>query len=201
MKSDQGRKAPASTLAPDADDHERTPTVGAAIRARLNALTEGAEPPPQVEAAVDEMVREYRAFSSEERHAAVAAVVSILTLALPWRWTEMTGDTIGFLSGGLPLLLASTMVLVALYQRRTPGVRERQDQLLQALFILSTMALVFTLVLWATAHEEILLRSGGRRLPKVVADAQFGIYLGMIASAGLVVTTGKLFVDRKRLPA
>jgi hypothetical protein len=184
-----------------------TPPKGAELEAaaaqnarkKLSDFVENTAPPPETAAAVDDLLKSFRRFSAPERHAAFTAFAVLATLILPWQWRKVDGDTIGVLAGGGTAGLVALVVLLGLFVRSHPLVRPHRDKLLGALVGLAVVALLSAVSFWLDVHEEMPIKSGGRRTVDVLARASFGLFAGIGACTALVLGTARLYLARNQL--
>jgi hypothetical protein len=204
VKPPPPKPAPASRRAANAAG---APAQGAELEAaaaqnarkKFSDFIDNTAPPPETAAALDDLVQSFRRFSAPERHAAFTAFAVLATLILPWQWRKLDGDTIGVLAGGGTAGLVALVVLLGLFVRSHPLVRPHRNIVLGALAALACFALLSVVSFWLGVHEEMPIKSGGRRTVDVLSRASFGLFAGLGACVALVLGTVRLYLARNQL--
>jgi hypothetical protein len=146
----------------------------------LSSLYAAAQPSADVVRAVEELRGQWRALSGAERGLAYGAFGTLVSLGLPWRWTEASEDVIGFLAGGWPVALLSLLVGVSVFVRDDVRLAPHRHRLGGLAVGLSSLAVLACAVFLRTSFHADLLRSGGRLQMRVLERPLFGAWLGLV---------------------
>jgi hypothetical protein len=127
------------------------------------------DPLGEAKASVDDLKALFVTLSMPDRWAAGAAILLLVTLILPWRWTKLDEEVIGLVEAWPALFFAGGALLGALYAAQC--VRRFSD--------------------------GTVVQLGGRAIQLVSSAPRFGLYLGAIFAGVLLLSSIAGALERK----
>lgn len=156
-----------------------------------------AAPHASVSEAADDIRDEFNKFPLSERLATGAAVAFIVSLGLPWRYSE-TDDAIGLFAGVGPLGLVAALVCVAAYVRRGQ-LRKYTEEILVVALASATVIVGGTAVFFSRSFEKVYVNMAGKapvQVWKVLPHV--GVVIALIAGLLMLVGTAATYRERLR---
>jgi hypothetical protein len=147
---------------------------------KFNDLMENAAAPPEASQALDDMVAQFKALPKWDRLTMGAALATLVSMALPWRWAKADGDTIGLFTEAWACALFALFVIGGIVARRHPLARPFRVAILGGSVFFSALGLL-SVAGFAQGAEKVKRLHGVKAGPVIEAHAQFGLYLGAIA--------------------
>jgi hypothetical protein len=125
------------------------------------SLTLIAAPPTAVSETVWELSEQFKAFPASERFSTIGAGVFLISLGLPWQWTEADDSTIGLVANAWPMGLLALFVVAAPFVRRQLRLRPFKMQVVTSTVAASLLTLVgTTLYISRSIAKEIIHVNG-----------------------------------------
>ena len=149
-----------------------------------------AEVDPLAEArrSVDELGSFFRSLSPGDRWSAGSALVLLVSLVLPWRWTKADDEVIGLVAAWPVAALALAVTARVYWRTRRASARLGRTLLL----VQAGAAVVATLVCgwFLRASTDVrTVRAAGRLVSTKLATAEPAAYLGLLCAAAAAIAT------------
>jgi hypothetical protein len=160
----------------------------------------GTAPPASVNEALQELSQQYTAFPLSERWATGGAAAFLISLALPWRWTEADDVVIGLFAGAWPMGLLALFVALIPFIRRTPRLRPFKEQLLAAGIGASLITLALSGLNLRSSIARGVIHAGGHTSDVWKAYPHVGLGIALLAAFVMLVMSIGEFTQRHKLP-
>jgi hypothetical protein len=180
---------------PAVDDPPPAPAV---VRGRPEPMRIVKPPDPlgEAKASVDDLKALFVTLSMPDRWAAGAAILLLLTLILPWRWTKLDEEVIGLVEAW-PALFFASGALAALYARAKDSLPQQRAALQLGQLGCGLLGALYAAQCVRTFSDGTVVQLGGRTVQLVSSAPRFGLYLGAIFAGALLLASVASAFERK----
>jgi hypothetical protein len=197
-----GDRTKVKAVAPPVPTPAASPAVAAALddTPRRSILATNTAPPESVNEALEELSGQFQRLPFAEKWAAGGALTFVVSLALPWRWTEADDTVIGLFAGALPLGLLALFVALVPFIRRHPRVRPFKAPLLAGSLGASLITLLLSAFSLRASIAKEVIHIGGRTKEVWKAAPHIGLGIGLLAALVMLFMSLGAFAQREKLP-
>jgi hypothetical protein len=167
---------------------------------RRISLSAIAAPPAAVNETVYELGERFKEFALSERLSTIGAVLFLLSLGLPWRWSEEEESVIGLFANAWPLGILAAVVAVAAYVRRDARLRPYKQELVLIVLLASMITAAGTAIYLFHSLDRTIVHVAGRgAVMHWVMTPHIGSGLAAVAALIMLIGSAAAYLGRASL--
>ncbi len=173
---------------------------GGGLVSGRGVLTRVAAPPAGLNETVDELRDTFRSFPLSEQFTTGSAVVFLISLGLPWRWSEADDYVIGLFAGAWPLGILASLVAAAAYLRRDAAFSRYSPEILWSVLAGAFTMCAYAIIYIRSVHVEATVYMAGKMpIQQAKSVPHIGAFLGLVAAIVMLVASAVTLFNRSSL--